>query len=339
MENKVKVAILDTGIDKNHDYLKDNIIGGVSFHCNHHHIFASKKYDDDNGHGTSCSSIIKKEFKNIEIFSVKILDKQGRCNLRVLEEALQYILDTDIKLINLSLSIMNSEMVQDLYNICDTLTKVGKIIVCSLANGFEKSYPAVFDNVIGVRGFILEHENSFWYNKNQKIQCIMDNNPYISCTLNNSYRLFGKCNSQAAAKFTGKIAKILSIHPDISLDQLQEKLELLATKNKWSNEDFKASKRYPNYKKHLYKRDNPHLIETANIVKNILKIDDNDNRLYKYDLFHKDIGLNYDNCFEVIKGLEKSFSTNFEYTGISRYDFASIYTLTELVEKNLNAKE
>lgn len=89
MNNRVKVAILDTGIDKDHEYLKDNIVGGISFHYNNNYVITSDKYNDDNGHGTSCSSIIKKEFEEVEIIAVKVLDKQGRCNLYVLEEALQ----------------------------------------------------------------------------------------------------------------------------------------------------------------------------------------------------------------------------------------------------------
>lgn len=229
---------------------------------------------------------------------------------------------------------MNSEMVQDLYNLCKALTNSGKIIVCSLANGSEKSYPAIFNNVIGVRGFILEDHNSFWYNKEEKIQCIMDNNPYMSCDLNNSYGLFGKCNSQAAAKLTGKIAKILSLNTDITFDELQAELELHATKNKWSKEDFNVSKRFPSYKKYLYKIDNKYFIQTKNILKRVLNIDSDDNKLDEYDLFHKDIGLNYKNCFELIKELEKNFKIKFQYTNISRYDFASIYTLTDLVKKN-----
>lgn len=42
MNNKVKVAVLDTGIDKEHDYLKDNLVGGIAFECMHDYIFISE---------------------------------------------------------------------------------------------------------------------------------------------------------------------------------------------------------------------------------------------------------------------------------------------------------
>lgn len=336
MSNKVSVAVLDTGIDKNHEYLKDNIIGGIAFKCTDEYIVISDEYDDNHGHGTSCASIIKKEFENVGLFPVKVLDDNGRSNIQVLEEALKYILETDIRLINLSLSVMNCEMVQDLYEICNELNRKEKIIVCSLANGFEESYPAIFDNVIGVKGFILEDEKSFWYNKNEKIQCIMDNNPYLTCDIGNSYKLFGKSNSQVAAKLTGKIAKILAINPKISLDELHEKLEFEALKNKWINQDLLTSKRYPDYKKDLYKRDNKNLTEIIHLVKSFLDIDKEDKEIEEYGLFSTHIGLSYDNCFKLLKLMEEKFNFNLEYMNISRYDFWSVYTLTDIVENNLN---
>lgn len=335
MKEKVKVAVVDTGIDKNHEYLKDNIIGGIAFECKDDYILVSDNYGDENGHGTSCASIIKREFKNVEIFVLKVLDNLGKTNIQVLEEALKYLLSTDIRIINLSLSVMESESVQDLYKICEELNNQDKIIVCSVANGFECSYPAKFDNVIGVKGFILEDENSFWYNKDYDIQCVIDNNSYLRCDLNNSYKLFGKCNSQATAKLTGKIANILSENPSINLVDLNRKLEELAIRNYWVSKDLKESKRYPEFRED--KNINKHVLkEVEDILRGVLSIDKDNAELYECSLFNNYIGLNNDNCFKVIKKLEEKFDINLDYMNISRYDFISIYTLTELVEKNLN---
>ncbi|MCR1954633.1 S8 family serine peptidase [Clostridioides mangenotii] len=336
MRDKVKIAIVDTGIDKNHEYLKDNIIGGVAFESKDEYILVSDNYEDENGHGTSCASIIKKEFKDVELFVVKALDKLGKASIQVLEEALKYLLDIDVKIINLSLSVMESNLVQDLYNVCEELIKQGKFIICSVANGFEFSYPAKFDNVIGVKGFILEDENSFWYNKDYDIQCIMDNNSYLRCDLNNSYKLFGKCNSQAAAKLTGKIAYIVSENNDIKLNDLNEILEKTARRNYWASKDLEASKRYPDFKEDEKNINKNILNEVGDILREVLNIDKENNEIYECSLFNRYIGLNSDNCFEVIEKLEKKFGISLEYMNISRYDFVSIYTLAELVEKNLN---
>ncbi|WP_024622105.1 S8 family serine peptidase [Metaclostridioides mangenotii] len=335
MKSKVKVAIVDTGIDKNHEYLKYNIVDGIAFESMEDYIFVSDNYEDENGHGTSCASIIKKEFEDVGIFVVKVLDKQGRSNIQVLEEALKFLLDTDIKIISLSLSVMESELVQDLYKICEDLKKQGKIIVCSVANGFEYSYPAKFDNVIGVKGFILENENAFWYNQDSEIQCIMDNNSYLRCGLNNSYKLFGKCNSQAAAKLSGKIANLVNENSNIKLDDLNKILSQVAMRNYWTSNDLESSKRYPNFKEDEKNINKKILKDVVDILSEVLNIDKDNNILYKYSLFNKNIGLNADNCFDVIKKLEKKFTISLDYMNITRYNFISTYTLTELVEKNL----
>ncbi|CEN31379.1 S8 family serine peptidase [Paraclostridium sordellii] len=335
MKNNIRVAILDTGIDKNHEYLKDNIIGGISLKCDDKYILICDDYEDDNGHGTACASIIKKEFENVEIFVVKVLDKDGKSNVQVLEEALKYLLDKDIKIINLSLSIIESEVVKDLKKICDKLNAQGKIIVCSLANGYEESFPAIFENVIGVKGFILEDENSFWYNRNKNIQCIMDNNSYMNCYINNSYKLFGKCNSQAAAKLTGKVAKILSEYGDMKFYEINKKLELLGRRSDWTSEDLIKSKRFPNFKDVSFSDDYSILNEVSNVIIDFLGAKNCD--LYKYSLFNKSIGLTEDNCYELIKILEKKFKIGLDYLNISRYDFVSIYTLVDLINKKIKS--
>lgn len=336
MNEKIKIAIVDTGIDKNHDYLKDNIIGGIALESTDDYITLSENYEDENGHGTLCASIIKNEFENAEFFIVKALNKQGKTNIQILEEALKYLLSVDINIINLSLSVIESELVKDLYKICENLKNQEKIIVCSVANGFEYSYPAKFNNVIGVRGFILENENAFWYNQDYDIECIMDNNSYLRCDINNSYKLFGKCNSQAAAKLTGKIANILSKKPSIKIEDLNAMLSKIAVRNYWTLNDLESSKRYPNFKNNKNYINEDILICIVNTIRDVLHINKDDNILYECSLFNKYVGLDYDNCFEVIKRLEERFNINLDYMKISRDDFISIYTLSELIDNKLN---
>lgn len=338
MKRKIKVAILDTGIDKNHEYLKDNIYEGFGFNSTDEgYITIDDNYEDDNGHGTVCASIIKNKFSNVEFTVIKVLDKYGSTNIQILEEALKMLIEKDIDIINLSLSVMKSEMISDLYNVCEDLKNKGTIIVCSLANGFNESYPAVFDNVIGVKGFTLETEDSFWFNKNKKIQCIMDSTPYFHCNINNTYKLFGKCNSQAAAKLTGEIANILSQNNNLNFNDLHDNLEKLSKKIIWEDKDLMESKRYPDFKQDLYKKDSVILKKVSCILKDVLNID-NEEFLYNYSLFNKYVGLTYDKCFILLKRLESNFNIKFKYMEISRDNLLSIHTLTELVEKTLNGE-
>jgi len=57
--NGVKIAIIDTGIDKDHPDLQANIKGGVNFVSKPSWRPADPdKWDDDNGHGTHCAGIV-----------------------------------------------------------------------------------------------------------------------------------------------------------------------------------------------------------------------------------------------------------------------------------------
>ncbi|MCC0763553.1 hypothetical protein IR151_11145 [Clostridioides sp. ES-S-0006-03] len=84
---------------------------------------------------------------------------------------------------------------------------MSRVKVAILDTGIDIKHDYLKENIIGEMSFILK--DSFWYNKDYDIQCVIDNNSYLSCSLNNSYQLFGKSNSQATARLTGKTAKVM----------------------------------------------------------------------------------------------------------------------------------
>ena len=341
MNNKIKVAILDSGINRNNHYLNNSVIGGHSLKkVGNGYEIVNDIYEDDNGHGTLCASVIKKECKDVEFYIVKILDKDARTNLKVLEEALTFFIGTDIKIINLSLAIVDKRKSRILKDLCNRLIDEGKIIVSSLANGFKKSYPACFRKVIGVKGFILQNEFDFWFSRKKKIQCIVDFNPYLHCYLHNEYLLYGKCNSYAAAKMTGIIANILIENKDISIKQLYNILELKASKNHWNWLNLRKSKRFPEFKENnlsIYDYEYNNIIKRIELLLvEFLYINDS-SVLYKYNLFDKHVGLEYEQCYKLLKLIEKEFNIKFDiYTNISRYEFYSIYNLAFLIKCQIN---
>lgn len=151
---RIKVALIDSGIDINHKYLKNNILYGKSYIYKDNKIVVSNEIEDINGHGTSCASIIKSEYEYVDFIIIKIFDRDGLTNIKVLEESLNYLISIDVKIINLSLAIHGDiNSCKDLYKICEKLKNQNKIIVSSLANYnyIEESYPSIFDNVIGVK--------------------------------------------------------------------------------------------------------------------------------------------------------------------------------------------
>ena len=80
---KIQVAILDSGICKDHSYLKNNITKGISIYCKKGKICISEDFQDVYGHGTACASVIKSECNNVDFFIVKILDSTGNSSLNI----------------------------------------------------------------------------------------------------------------------------------------------------------------------------------------------------------------------------------------------------------------
>lgn len=322
----MKVAILDTGINSKHNQLCDSIVGGCSVFDN------QNRFEDDNGHGSLCASVIKKEDPKVKFWVIKVLDDNNCTNLPKLERALEMLIDLPIRLIHMSLSVLNTGDLNRLHEICKILKKQGKIMVCSLMNGMQESFPACFSEVIGVQGFILESSQAFWFCPEKKISCIADSNPYLHAELEQRYLLFGKNNSFAAAKMTGIIASILEKKPDLSHEQLQAHLLNLAARTFWEKYDLYKSKRFP-VRVQEETISKPVRQKTEKIIREYLEISSKVN-LWDEVLFREYVGLTEKNCFLLLKELEKQFIFHVDdYTKISRYDFCYVSNLSALVER------
>lgn len=148
----VKVAILDSGynnfkginIKKNiqvyYDYCKDEII-------------VNDNSDDYCGHGTCVTNTIIGLCSNIEVTIIKILNIRNTADARIFKYVLEMLIDSDIELICLcaSIDISDIKMIDEFEQLYKQLFDQNKIIVASVQNGIEKSYPACSEYVIGVR--------------------------------------------------------------------------------------------------------------------------------------------------------------------------------------------
>ncbi len=100
---EVKIAILDTGIDLNHQDL--TVAGDVTF------VIDTTDGDDDNGHGTQVASIAAAVDNNADsigvapgayLYAVKVLDKDGRGDCSDILSGIEWAIANGMQVINMS---------------------------------------------------------------------------------------------------------------------------------------------------------------------------------------------------------------------------------------------
>ena len=237
-----------------------------------------------------------------------------------------YVRSLQVDIVNLSLALVDNANISVIKEECKRIND-NKIVVCALGNHMYRSYPASMKCNIGVRGSILDEIDDMWFNGQKTIQCVLDSTPYLHADYKNGYSMFGKCNSYAAARLTGIIAKIMIC---LERNEIIRELENKAKKKHWSILSLYKSRRMPEIKKYLV--DGQLEREVGDYMKVYLhKEEPLENML----LLSERGGLQYIQCFELLKSLQRKFDFYIsDYTSISREDFYSVNSITNLIQKS-----
>lgn len=204
MKRKI-VAVIDSGISTSFSFNTD-IAGGVGFCAENGSVFMTDDFQDNNGHGTMCAHIIKKYCPEAMLYIVKVLNDEARGHSLLLMLALKHLLEVDVDIINISMSIRDTQYEQDIRNIMKMLGKQGKILNVSVANGMNTSFPASFDSCFGIRG--SESCSGLIYNSSDPIQLTVRLFPEFVESVDREYQWFGG-NSKSTAAISGIAAKAL----------------------------------------------------------------------------------------------------------------------------------
>ena len=108
----VVVAVIDTGIDPNHKYLKKNIhvLEGIKGPSNYGRDFSASNAKsrripvDNHGHGTHVAGILKSVYPQVKILPIKYYNPNlsGQQNLKSLIRSLEYVINAGVDIINYS---------------------------------------------------------------------------------------------------------------------------------------------------------------------------------------------------------------------------------------------
>ena len=227
--SQIRIAIVDSGIDASHTGVGD-VAGGVHIQIGEEgEVVLSDDYYDCAGHGTACAGIIRKKAPDAMLYSVRIFDESLMADGRALIAAIQWCIDNEMDVVNLSLGTTDVTFKKSLQKMCRKAGDAGVILVAAESNDGRESYPAVFPKVIGVTGGTIADlstpqqaykPDGFYYRKGQRIECVARGDEQRVCWLNGKYIMTGG-NSFAAPHITGIVAHLLEQHPKCSVQDIR----------------------------------------------------------------------------------------------------------------------
>ena len=323
ISDKIKIAVIDSGIDK---ALKSSITEIRNY--------TSEDEFDLNGHGTSAFNYIMGYCQNIDVIICKVLNSSGKSGSSPLAAALTDLLDTNVNIICMPLSFAgfeNGYSVNIIHKLLEDLNKEGVIIICSYKNGSKNSFPACNQYVIGVYGGYLDNNSVFWY-KNRK----MVTNIYPECirTLNNK-RCFFSGNSKACALATVIVIEIIKKNNNRCIN-IYDKLSSDARQVEWDYNQLDRSLEKIFYYSGInrYKVVYEKSLIIKEIIINILKNYVKDEFLIKTDRAFDDDYYNLvSNMDELINLISKKLSIRISDKDIFPYDFINLDYLISAVSR------
>jgi uncharacterized NAD-dependent epimerase/dehydratase family protein len=218
--NGVRIAIIDSGFDEGNNLY--NIKLKKDFFLNSHIVENNLICKDYIGHGTACAGIITKKAPKAELIIIKIFDKELVTTQELLISSIKYAIEQKVNIINLSLGTPSQSGIKELYDICQFALNYNIIIVAAenKING-TGSYPANFNNVLGVSSGKIYNRFGYFYRENSPIELIARGDHQRVNWLNRQ-SIFISGSSFAAPHISGIAALIIQAFPDYNLDLVKK---------------------------------------------------------------------------------------------------------------------
>ena len=241
LQESVKVAVIDSGIEIQHLDLSGRIAPGGKGFLNGNIV---DTINDTEGHGTAGAGVIAAQTENgigiagvagttsVYVLPLKIFWDSGSCYTSDIINALDYAISQNVDVINLSLgstqySQLEAEAIQRALN-------AGIVVVASAGNNGDLptagqySYPASYDGVVSVGSISENNCVSYFSNYNDKVTVVAPGENILATSLNNTYENHSG-TSFSAPIVSGIAAVLLGENPTNTPEQIKTSLESSAT--------------------------------------------------------------------------------------------------------------
>jgi subtilisin family serine protease len=218
----VRVGVIDSGWDRRID--EPRVERGVAF-VEHVGSNSPVQSDDDRdriGHGTSCADIILAGAPRASVVPIRVFGERLETSPPVIVAAIRWAVGQGLRLLNLSLGTLRVDAVVELYRVCDEARQRGTIIVAAGRSG-RRSFPAIFDPVIGVGLANTTDSFEVQYRPGEALECRARGLSQRARGLGGRMVVVNGV-SFAAPVVSAAVARLLEEHPSLDLDAVREHL-------------------------------------------------------------------------------------------------------------------
>jgi subtilisin family serine protease len=141
----VRIAVIDSGVNPDHPHI-DGVAGGVRIGVD----AEDHNYLDFLGHGTAVMAAIREKAPAAHLYAVKVFERSLTTNIDVTIRAIEWAIDHQMHVINLSLGTLNPAHRERFERALDLVTASGAILLSALEIGGKAALPGCLPSVIGV---------------------------------------------------------------------------------------------------------------------------------------------------------------------------------------------
>lgn len=191
MGEGIKIAVIDTGCDLDHQDIKDNLLEGKNF------IERNKDPIDHNGHGTHVAGTIAAQNNDYgmvgvapmaKIMPVKALSDDGSGSIDTIIKAIVWASDQNVDFITMSLGC--PETIPQLEKAIKYATYKNIVIFCAAGNDgpdVDVMYPARYDDVISIGAIDQKLQRTDFTCSGESLDFLAPGQDIISCVPGNRY--------------------------------------------------------------------------------------------------------------------------------------------------------
>jgi subtilisin family serine protease len=217
------VGVIDSGWD--HACDDPRVLPGVGL-VDPADDLAMLRSDDDRdrvGHGTACIHQILRIAPDARVVPIRVFGNGLETSPGTLQAGILYAIERGVNVVNLSLGTTLEGTLHPLYAACEKARRQGIIIVAAGHNSSDWSYPAIFENVIGVSAARFGSAYDFRYLADEAMECQAWGVEQPVVWLGGSEQV-KHGTSFAAPNITGIVCLLLERHPGATLEEVRELL-------------------------------------------------------------------------------------------------------------------